>query len=259
MNNKDPNIVMIWSSIIDLDDWKDTIKEEILEFDRFDTRDEAAERAWDEKEKANQDKYDNMPHKQYLTERKEFIENFEYTLSDEELDEFIDDRYDEILEYVTDLNNEYLNDDKGYTLPSGEKIVGNLDCPVSGEILCIGERNLWNGTAFEISKVQGNNLTDCLSSRTRGTDDVEFYVEKDTLELKQNDYHHDGTNHFTYREVKAGVTEEQLDEFFAKCSAGKITRADIDKITEPMGRYVQRIYGFEVNKPEKKKADIEKD
>lgn len=247
MSTKDPNIVMIWSSIIDLDDWKD-IKEEILEYDRFDTRNEAAEKAWDEKEKANQDKYDNMPHKQYLTERKEFIENFEYTLSDEELDEFIDDHYNDVLEYVADLNNGYLNDEKE-----------NLDCIVSGEILCIGERNLWNGTTFEISRVQGNNLTDCLTSRTRNADDVEFYVEKDTLELKQNDYHHDGTNHFTYREVKAGVTEEQLDEFFKKCYTDKVTQADIDKITEPMGKYVQKVYGFEVNKPEKKKADIEKD
>ena len=65
MSTKDPNIVMIWSSIIDLDDWKDAIKEEILEYDRFDTRYETAVKAWDEKEKANQDKYDNMPHKQY--------------------------------------------------------------------------------------------------------------------------------------------------------------------------------------------------
>lgn len=246
MSTKDPNIVMIWSSIIDLDDWKDTIREDILNSD--DTRDEAAVKAWDEKEKANQDKYDNMPHKQYLTERKEFIENFEYTLSDEELDKFINDHYDGVLGYVTDINNDYLEDEKG-----------NLDCPVSGEILCIGERNLWNGTVFEVSRVQGDNLTDCLNSRTRGADDVEFYVEKDTLELKQNDYHHDGTNHFTYREVKAGVTEEQLDEFFKKCYTDKVTQADIDKITEPMGKYVQKVYGFEVNKPEKKKADIEKD
>ena len=252
MSTKDPNIVMIWNSEIDFDDWKNDIKEDMLGCDCIglaytvkEYKKEKAEKAWNEKEEANQDRYDNMPHKQYLTERKEFFENFDYELSDEELDAIIDENYDTVWEYIENLHNMYLDDEKD-----------NLNCPLHNEVLCI-DYGFDDDEIQEVQRTEISNLNECLHPRTEDTE-IMYFVEKDTLELRQKEYGY-STNYFTYREVKAGVTEEQLDEFFDKCNAGKVTQADIDKITKPMGEYVQKVYGFEVNKPEKKKANIEKD
>lgn len=253
MSTKDPNIFEIWNSEIDLDDWKKDIKEDIngsdyigLAYTVEEYKKEKAEKAWDEKVEANQDRYDNIPHKQYLSEWKEFIENFDYELSDEELDTIIDENYDTVWEYIKDLNNVYLNDE-----------FINLDRPLSNEVLCI-DYGCDDNEIQEVQRTEISILNDCLHPRTKNSEEVMYFVEKDTLELRQKEYDY-STHYFTYREVKADVTEEQLDEFFDKCNADKVTQADIDKITEPMGRYVQKVYGFEVNKPEKKKDDIEKD
>ena len=129
--------------------------------------------------------------------------------------------------------------------------------PISNEVLCIDYGCDDNGIQ-EVQRTEISILNDCLHPRTENSEEVIYFVEKDTLELRQKEYDY-STHYFTYREVKADVTEEQLDEFFDKCNADKVTQADIDKITEPMGKYVQKVYGFEVNKPEKKKDDIEKD
>ena len=257
MNTKDDNICMIWSSDIDVDDWKDWIAEEITENDRYIDKDTYAEKAWEEIEKADQEKYDNMPHKQYVAEHDAFIENYELKLTDKELDAVIEENYDEIYNDIREMNQEYLYDQIGYDTRSGH-IKGNLEyCEeVKGTILCIGELGLWNGTQHTAAVIKGHSVADCIACRTRSALDNEYFVEKDTGELKQYDHHHDGTNTFTYREVKASVSDEELDNLIDKIRKGTATEADINKLTKPMGAYVLKVYGIETTKP--KAETIEK-
>lgn len=242
---KDENIVMIWSSDVgDINDWKDWIKEEIYENGRYIDKNEYAEAVWSENEKANQEKYDNMPHKQYVAEHDAFIENFNLQLTDEELQEFIDDNYELFMDDIKDMNEVYLFDQIGYDFDNGKHCSGNLEyCDeIKGTILCIGEH--------EAAIVDGNSIVDCFKSYIRDTD-IEYYVEKDTLEFKQDL----GTETFIFREVNPSVSEDKLQKLIDNINNGKATKADIDKITKPMGKYIQQVYGFEVSHKDNKKAE----
>ena len=77
------------------------------------------------------------------------------------------------------------------------------------------------------------NLND-ISSETCG-DYVTWYVEDG--EIKCDDIHHDGTNHYTYRVLKDGISEYEADELL-------YDGEDIDKFTEKLGHYVDEIYGW---------------
>ncbi len=253
----DDNICMIWSSNIgDIEDWKDWIKEEITENDRYVDKDDYAEKAWEKIEKADQEKYDNMPHKQYVAEHDAFIENYELRLTDEELETIIKENYDEIYNDIHEMNQEYLYDEIGYDTRSGHT-KGNLDyCEeVKGTILCIGELGLWNGTRHVAEIIDGDSIVKCIKCRTRSAEDSEYFVEKDTGELKQYDHHHDGTNTFTYREVKTSVSDAELYNLINKIREGTATETDINKLTKTMGGYVLKLYGLETTKPKAETID----
>lgn len=186
------NIHTIWSSDIDLNEWKDAIEEEV---------------------KPRYPEADGL-----------------------DIDTFIDKFYSECYDYVADLNNDYLDDEKA-----------NLDIETEGDIICISDIGRWNGRSDGYG-YEGNNINEIFHSHVRGQSDITFFVElyNGVLDLKADEVHHDGTNHYLYRELKPDLTDEQREEFEGLIYDGKCEYPDIEKYTRPLGQEVQKIYGFEL-------------
>lgn len=112
-----------------------------------------------------------------------------------------------------------------------------VDTEPSG-ILCIADLGLWNGRRPAYRMLEGR--LDQVFKVIQG-EFVNLYYDSEDDDLKMDDTHHDGTNHYLFREVREGKNvEELLDKVFD----GTYTQKDIDRYTKPLGKYVRRIYGW---------------
>lgn len=135
---------------------------------------------------------------------------------------------DEELQRAYELNNMYLDDERV-----------NLNIPLDDPILVIADLGLWNGRKSGYKEI-GSNVADCLCS---DTDDATWYIDK-LGDLRCTASHHDGTNYYTYRVYKSGVSDERRENLKAKIYDGTATRQDITAVTKRLGDYVQQAYGF---------------
>ena len=109
----------------------------------------------------------------------------------------------------------------------------NLNKELGTSLVMIADLGLWNGRRRGWKHINGTNLNDIFQG-TCG-DFVEWYVEDG--DIKCDDIHHDGTNHYTYRAIKEDISEWEFDEMMYE---GK----DIDELTVKLGNYVSEIYGW---------------
>ena len=148
--------------------------------------------------------------------------------------------YDDILEWdsawdqACEVNAEALDDEKR-----------NLDIDVGEEIIIIADLGLWDGRRSGYKELHKTNIADCLTG-TCG-DYVTWFVD-DRGDLMCRDIHHDGTNLYTYRAWKPGVSELQKEKFLEKVYCGKVTRKDITRVTQRIGDKVANKYGWKVRK-----------
>lgn len=144
-----------------------------------------------------------------------------------------DDPNDEnkLYEYMVEANDDYLSDERR-----------NLDIQFSQPIIVIGDLGRWNGRVTGYKMIDSGNITDCLYS---DTDYTEWYVDK-YGDLRANAVHHDGTNHYLYRVFKDGVTDTQIENLQDKIYNGKVTRADITRVTKRLGDEIAEVYGFSI-------------
>lgn len=112
----------------------------------------------------------------------------------------------------------------------------NLDKELSHPIVCIADLGLWDGRHSGY-KVLSGNLSAILSSMTEG--ERKFYY--DGKDVKCDQFHHDGTNYITFREMREG---KDVDEFADICFEGKPTEEQIEEYTTSLGKYVCEIYGW---------------
>lgn len=143
-----------------------------------------------------------------------FIENYpESNFSD-----------DEKLDIINDMNNDYFDDEKA-----------NLDQFIDGDIIVIANLGLWNGrkSGYTILENNLNSIFDVCE------DYNDFYV--DNYDVKAECAHHDGTNYYTFRELKP---YENHDNFLAKIYNGTVTQKDITRHTKSLKKYIKSIYGF---------------
>lgn len=116
---------------------------------------------------------------------------------------------------------------------------GNLDKETTGEIVIIADLGLWNGRQQAIKETRKYNLNTIIDYHG-DVDDIEVYVEDG--EVRGNGYHHDGTNHYIFREV---VDYDKWKELSQKIMAGgKYTKAELNKATKSLAGYVNEIYGW---------------
>ena len=133
-----------------------------------------------------------------------------------------DDPNDEnkLYEYMVEVNDDYLSDERR-----------NLDIQLSQPIIVIGDLGRWNGRVTGYKMIDSGNIKDCLYS---DTDYTEWYVDK-YGDLRANAVHHDGANCYLYRVFKDGVTDTQIENLQDKIYNGKVTRADITRVTKRLG------------------------
>ena len=146
-----------------------------------------------------------------------------------------DDPNDEnkLYEYMVEANDDYLSDERR-----------NLDIQLSQPIIVIGDLGRWNGRVTGYKMIDSGNIRDCLYA---DTDYIEWYVDK-YGDLRADAVHHDGTNHYLYRVLKDGVTDTQIENLQDKIYNGKVTRADITRVTKRLGDEIAEVYGFSIPK-----------
>jgi len=129
----------------------------------------------------------------------------------------------------------------------------NLNVQLSEPIIVIADLGRWNGRFQGYKMIESGNISDCLYS---DTDYTEWFVDKNG-EFKADAAHHDGQNHYLYRVFKDGVTGEQIEDLQDKIYSGTVTKADIDRVTRPIGLDIAKVYGFDLPK-EKQSAEMER-
>lgn len=141
------------------------------------------------------------------------------------------DNDNEVYEYMIETNNVYLDEERM-----------NLDIQLSQPILCVRDLGLWNGRVHGYRIIESGNIKDCLNFQH---DYAEIYVDK-YGDLRADDVHHDGTNHYLYRVFKDGVSETQKDNLLDKIYRGEATRAAITRVTKRLGDDIAKVYGWNI-------------
>ena len=123
-------------------------------------------------------------------------------------------------EAVCDMNQVYLEDERN-----------NLNIQLSHPILILADLGLWNG------RRQGN-IKDILYSQSDG--ECKWYCNG--YDICCDECHHDGTNHYIYREIR---NEDNIDNFLDRLYYGeKITRRTINYYTRSIAKDIGSVYGI---------------
>ena len=134
------------------------------------------------------------------------------------------------------LNDDYLDDERA-----------NLNIEVGDEIIIIADLGLWDARHQAYKELHKTNIADCLDMTGMSGDYITFFVD-DRGDLMCRDCHHDGTNLYTYRAWKEGMTETQKENFLDKVYHGRATRKDITRYTRKIGTYIADVYGWKVRR-----------
>lgn len=120
----------------------------------------------------------------------------------------------------------------------------NLDIKLPRPIIIIGDIGRWDCRVMGYKEIESGNIKDCLYSEC---DYNTWYVDKKG-DLRCTAVHHDAANYYLYRTYKDGVSEEQIEDFKYKIYTGKVTREDINRITDRLGDEIGKVYGWEFPK-----------
>ena len=163
------------------------------------------------------------------------IENLEKEIK-ENPDDFVAGytKDDDFWAIACQINDEYLDDERA-----------NLNIDVGEEIIIIADLGLWDGRHQAYKLLNKTNIADCLTG-TCG-DYVTWFVD-DRGDLMCRDCHHDGTNLYTYRAWKPGISEVQKENLLWKIRGGCAERRDITRVTQRIGNKVADVYGWKVRR-----------
>ena len=154
----------------------------------------------------------------YIEEEKKFLKEEYPELSETEIEQWA---YDSI--------NNWLEDERT-----------NLDIELPSEIVIIANLGLWNGRRVGIKTTRHTNIKDILCHQLSGISEIKFYCDR--YNLKADESHHDGTNHYTYRMVRENRDIGGLVDRI--CRGDKITPQIINYYTESLVDRVNKVYGW---------------
>lgn len=106
------------------------------------------------------------------------------------------------------------------------------------EIIAIANLGLWSGRVVGYKDYR--HLQDIMST---SCDSEKIYVDG-YGNLRKRESHHDGTNTILYRQWKDDITDTQKDNFRNKCYEGRLTKQDIYRYTESLGKLFNEYYGW---------------
>lgn len=116
----------------------------------------------------------------------------------------------------------------------------DLDIQLSQPIIVIGDIARWNGRVAGYRMIYSGSIKDCFCFNG---DYIKWYVNEQG-NLCADESHHDGTNYYLYRVFKEGTTEEQIEDLQDKIYNSEVTEADIEEVTERLGDYIGKVYGW---------------
>ena len=113
----------------------------------------------------------------------------------------------------------------------------NLNKKLDGRVIAIADVGTWRGR-FSGYKLMGRNLNEILTFHRCDY----MYVYADQYNVRADMYHHDGTHHVEYRELRENTNYEVLlDKLY---NQEEVTRKDIRKYTKSLRPYIKAIYGI---------------
>lgn len=111
-----------------------------------------------------------------------------------------------------------------------------------GDLIVIADLGLWNGRRRAVKVIPNAKLSDAVNVCER--DYTDWYVEDG--EMKIDDVHHDGTNHYLFRAWKDGVNDDFRRGLALHLFANGFTDAKtLDVDTRPLGKDVADAMGWE--------------
>ena len=116
----------------------------------------------------------------------------------------------------------------------------DLSIPL-GDLIVIADLGLWNGRKKAYKVIPNATLADAIT--VAEGDYIDWYVEDG--EMKIDDVHHDGTNHYLFRTWKDGVDEFHKGLTLTLIDHGFTDKKDLDVDTRPLGADVANVYGWE--------------
>ena len=136
---------------------------------------------------------------------------------------------DEQYELCCEMNANYLDDERM-----------NLDIELPHPIICIADLGRWDGRCMGYKMIESGNIADCLWDGE--CDYCTWYVDRYN-NLRFTGVHHDGTNHYLYRELR-DLSDKQMENFLDKLRTGNLIRRDINRYTTSVGVHVNKVYGW---------------
>ena len=128
--------------------------------------------------------------------------------------------------FCRELNDDYLDFERD-----------NLNIPLDGDILILADLGLWDGRRSAYKLTNRSNVRDILCSQCDG--EIKFYC--DGKDICADEYHHDGCNHYIYREI---AKPDTIDNFLCKVLDGTYSRRSLNYYTKSLAPKVAEVYGF---------------
>lgn len=143
----------------------------------------------------------------------------------------------EIANLAYELNGEYLNDERlncaGIRFPNGVFIVADL--------------GLWHGRRTGIlpeHKVAAiHEVSDCFRSFCDGQSELTIYVDEKG-DLRADEAHHDGTNHYIFRAYRPDVSDTQKENLEDLAYTQKDYEKTMKRLTYRLGDLIGDVYGW---------------
>lgn len=145
----------------------------------------------------------------------------------EDLKEFYPDASDELLD---ELASDLYFDNRRLLMNTFADTIFPTD------VICIADLGLWNGRCHA-HRVYEKPTLDELFYAGHDIDEAEWYIDEYN-DLRCDAYHHDGTNHYLYRQIRAEIGPTARENFHDKLLNGTLTRKDINHYTLPIGQIV---------------------
>ena len=122
---------------------------------------------------------------------------------------------------------------------------GNIDCLQFQR----EELSMKFGKHMAYKEIDSGQLADCFEPN-RDTLSIRWFVDEKG-DLRCDDVHHDGVNHYLYRVLKRDIPQSEVDYLKNAIRTGVAYRSDIERCTERLGDAISAVYGFELPQPER--------
>ncbi len=140
----------------------------------------------------------------------------------------------EAWDLAEDYNSEYLLDERY-----------NLNILLPTDIIIIADLGLWNGRVKAYKELNSCNIKSCLYASSDG-EYMSWYVDGNAGrgDLRCDETHHDGTNHYLYRRWKEGISEAAKESFLEKIYNSTATPKDVSRYTKSLAPEIAKAYGW---------------